>query len=541
MFNKSCKNLLVRGVNWIGDAVMTLPALRALRKSFPEAKVSLLVKPWVSAIFERDPNVDEIILYNNEHKGIFGKIKLSRILNKKGFSCAILFQNAFDAAFITFLSGIKERAGYNRDGRGFLLTEAVKVPQKETNIHHIYYYLNLLEQLGLDTKYSDPYLYLSLEERLSARNYLKEMKRPILGINPGAEYGAAKRWFPERFAEIAGWFIKDTNGSVVIFGSKKEEDIAQRIEYFINQQQSKEQSTVNGQQSSVIMTNDQCPMTNDKSLLNLAGKTSLRELISLISECDVFVTNDSGPLHISYAVGTPMVSIFGSTDPELTGPPPGTIGNSNVVVTLKFSCSPCFERTCRNNDLRCMYAITSDDVYLGIKKVLPNKPAVFFDRDGTLCSDNDYLSRYEDLKIFPEINNIPILKERGFQLIGVTNQSGVARGIIEENFVKEVNKIFIERYNFDDFYYCPHYPEEHCPCRKPEPGMVLRARAEHGIDLKQSYVVGDKEADMLLAKAVGTKGIFVKTGHDKKSPSADYEAKNLREAVDFIIRDYRGS
>jgi heptosyltransferase-2 len=541
MFNKSCKNLLVRGVNWIGDAVMTLPALRALRKSFPEAKVSLLVKPWVSAIFERDPNVDEIILYNNGHKGIFGKIKLSRILNKKGFSCAILFQNAFDAAFITFLSGIKERAGYNRDGRGFLLTEAVKVPQKETNIHHIYYYLNLLEQLGLDTKYSDPYLYLSLEERLSARNYLKEMKRPILGINPGAEYGAAKRWFPERFAEIAGWFIKDTNGSVVIFGSKKEEDIAQRIEYFINQQQSKEQSTVNGQQSSVIMTNDQCPMTNDKSLLNLAGKTSLRELISLISECDVFVTNDSGPLHISYAVGTPMVSIFGSTDPELTGPPPGTIGNSNVVVTLKFSCSPCFERTCRNNDLRCMYAITSDDVYLGIKKVLPNKPAVFFDRDGTLCSDNDYLSRYEDLKIFPEVNNIPILKEKGFQLIGVTNQSGVARGIIEENFVKEVNKIFIERYNFDDFYYCPHHPEEHCPCRKPEPGMVFRARAEHGIDLKQSYIVGDKEADMLLAKAVGTKGIFVKTGHDKESPSADYEAKNLREAVDFIIRDCRES
>jgi heptosyltransferase-2 len=539
MFDKSCKNLLVRGVNWIGDAVMTLPALRALRKSFPEAKVSLLVKPWVSAIFERDPNVDEIILYSNGHRGIFGKIKLARILNKKDFSCAILFQNAFDAAFITFLAGIKERAGYNRDGRGFLLTEAVKVPQKETNTHHIYYYLNLLERLGFDAKYSVPYIYLSLDERLSARNYLKEMKRPILGINPGAEYGAAKRWFPERFAEIANWFIKDTSGSVVIFGSKKEEDIAQIIEYLINQQQSEkqsiEQSAINIQQSfnSSLITHH--------SLLNLAGKTSLRELIALISECDVFVTNDSGPMHISYAVRTPMVAIFGSTDPELTGPPSITIGNSNVVITLKFSCSPCFERTCRNNDLRCMYAITSDDVYLGIKKVLPNKPAVFFDRDGTLCNDSGYLSRYEDLKIFPEVNNIPILKEKGFQLIGVTNQSGVARGIIEENFVKEVNKIFIERYNFDDFYYCPHHPEEHCPCRKPEPGMVLMARAEHGIDLKQSYVVGDKEADMLLAKAVGTKGIFVRTGHDKESPSADYEAKNLREAVDFIIRDYRGS
>ena len=565
MLDKSCKNLLVRGVNWIGDAVMTLPALRALRKALPEAKISLLVKPWVSTIFERDPNVDEIISYNDVHRSIFGKMKLSRMLNKKGFSCAILFQNAFDAAFITFLAGIKERAGYNRDGRGFLLTEAVKVPQKETNIHHIYYYLNLLEQLGIDAKYSDPYIYLSLDERLSARNLLKEMKRPILGINPGAEYGSAKRWFPERFAEIANWFIKDTNGSVVIFGSKKEEDIAQRIEYFINQQQSekqsKEQSAVNIQQSNPsefphtpLWKRDnpsQSPFSKGGfkgdfeegggAILNLAGKTSLRELISLISECDVFVTNDSGPLHISYAVGTPMVAIFGSTDPEVTGPPSGTIGNSNLVVTNKFSCSPCFERTCRNNDLRCMYAITSDDVYLGIKKVLPNKPAVFFDRDGTLCKDNGYLSRYEDLKIFPEVDTVPILKERGFKLIGVSNQSGIARGLIREDFVREVNTIFIERYSFDDFYYCPHHPAEHCPCRKPEPGMVLRARAEHAIDLKQSYIVGDKEADMLLAKAIGAKGIFVKIGQDKESLSADYEAKNLREAVDFIIRDYRES
>ncbi len=533
MLDKSCKNLLVRGVNWIGDAVMTLPALRALRKALPEAKISLLVKPWVSAIFERDPNVDEIISYNDVHRSIFGKMKLSRMLNKKGFSCAILFQNAFDAAFITFLAGIKERAGYNRDGRGFLLTNAVKVPQKETNIHHIYYYLNLLEQLGIDAKYSGPYIYLSLDERLFARNLLKEMKRPILGINPGAEYGAAKRWFPERFAEIANWFIKDTSGSVVIFGSKKEEDIAQKIDYLFSKQQSNPPLPFFN--SHLSKGGYRGVEEGNGGILNLAGKTSLRELISLISECDVFVTNDSGPLHISYAVGTPMVAIFGSTDSELTGPPSGTIGNSNVVVTNKFSCSPCFERTCRNNDLRCMYAITSDDVYLGIKKVLPNKPAVFFDRDGTLCSDNGYLSRYEDLKIFPEVNTVPILKERGLKLIGVSNQSGIARGLIREDFVREVNTIFIERYGFDDFYYCPHHPEEHCPCRKPEPGMVLRARAEHGIDLKQSYVVGDKEADMLLAKTVGAKGIFVKTGQDKESPSADYEAKDLKEAVNWIL------
>src|SRR4030065_1000018 len=210
MLDKACKNLLVRGVKWIGDCVMTLPALKALRKAMPETKISLLVKPWVSPLFEKDPNIDEIIIYDDKYKGIIGKIKLSRMVNKKKFCSAILFQNAFDAALITFLAGIKERAGYNRDGRGHLLTTAVPVPQNEGKTHQIYYYLNLLEQLGIKAGFAVPYIYFTLDERLEARELLKDMKRPILGINPGAAFGSAKRWFPERFAEVANWFLKDT-------------------------------------------------------------------------------------------------------------------------------------------------------------------------------------------------------------------------------------------------------------------------------------------------------------------------------------------
>jgi heptosyltransferase-2 len=513
MFDKSCKNLLVRGVNWIGDSVMTLPALRALRKAMPETKISLLVKPWVSPLFEKNPNIDEIITYSDKYKGIMGEIKLSRMLNKKKFCGAILFQNAFDAALITFLAGIKERAGYNRDGRGPLLTTAVPVPKDKRKVHQINYYLNLLEQLGINAKYSDPYIYLTLDERLQARKFLQDMKRPIVGINPGATYGSAKRWLPKRFAEIANWFIKDTGGSVVIFGAKSEIDKADEIYKNMNPE-----------------------FRNSDSILSMAGKTSLREIISLISECDVFVTNDSGPLHIAYAVGTPMVAIFGSTDPELTGPPPGANENSNMVITPDLSCSPCFERTCKNNDMGCMYAITSDDVYYGIKKILPDKPAVFFDRDGTLCRDVGYLNKYDDLHIFNDIDIVKLLKERGFKLIGVTNQSGIARGIVDEGFVKEVNNIFIKQYGFDDFYYCPHHPDDHCLCRKPEPKMLLRARAEHRIDLKKSYVIGDKEADMLLSKAVGAKGILVQTGEAKDSQHADFIAKDLKEAVNWILK-----
>jgi len=495
---------------------MTLPALKALRKTMPEAKISLLVKPWVSAVFENNPNIDEIIIYGDKYKGIIGKIKLSRMLNKKKFCSTILFQNAFDAALITFLAGIKERAGYNRDGRGHLLTTAVPVPRNKGKVHQINYYLNLLDKLGINAGYSDPYIYLTLDERLEARKFLQDLKRPILGINPGATYGSAKRWFPERFAEVANWFISDTGGSVIIFGGKSEVDIADEI------------------YKKAILE-----FRTSHSLISFTGKTSLRELISLISECDVFVTNDSGPLHIAYAVKTPLVAIFCSTDPQLTGPPPEANasggGNSNVVITPDISCSPCFERTCKNNDMRCMYAITSDDVYYGIKEILPDKPAVFFDRDGTLCRDTGYLNKYDDFQVFKDINNVHLLKEKGFKLIGISNQSGIAKGIFNEEFVKEINSVFIKQYGFDDFYYCPHNPDDHCPCRKPEPEMLLRARGKHGIDLKKSFVVGDKEADIFLARAVGARGILVKTGEAKESQYADFIAKDLKEAVDWIL------
>ena len=513
MFDRSCRNLLVRGVNWIGDGVMTLPALRSLRKELPGTRISLLVKDWVSPLFENNPNIDEIIIYGDNHNGLIGRLKLSHMLHKKRFCSAILFQNALDAALLTFLARIKRRIGYNRDGRGLLLTDPIAVAENNKDkAHQVFYYLNLLEQIGIRAEYSYPYIYLTLNERLHARELLKGMKRPVLGINPGATYGSAKRWFPERFAEVANWFISDTGGSAVVFGGKPEVGIADEI-------------------VKKMIPEFRAP----GSMLSLAGNTSLRDLISLISECDVFLTNDSGPLHIAYAVKTPLVAIFGSTDPALTGPPPATDGPGAEVITPDLPCSPCFERTCRNNDMRCMYAITPDEVYYAIKKVLPDKPAVFFDRDGTLCRDKGYINRIEDFELFQDIESVSLLKEKGFRLIGISNQSGIARGIVDEAFAKEINGIFMKDHGFDDFYYCPHHPDEHCPCRKPEPEMLLRARYRHKVDLRKSYVVGDKETDMLLAKAAGAKAILVTTGQAKESQNADFTAGNLTEAVTFIL------
>ena len=312
MLDKTCKNLLVRGVNWIGDAVMTMPALRALRKELPDTKISLLVKPWVAPLFENNPFIDDIILYEDKYTGISGKFRLSSVLRTRSFCSSVLFQNAFDAALIAFLSGIPQRIGYNRDWRGFLLTDSIPSNNDDRKMHHIEYYLNILRQAGIDAEFSLPYIYLSLNERIRARDLLKGLKRPVIGINPGASYGSTKRWQPEKFAEVSRKIISGLEGSVVIFGGQSETGIAEEI-------------------------TSKFQISNFKfQILNKAGKTDLRELSALISECDVFLTNDSGPMHIGYAVRTPLVAIFGSTDPELTGP----VGKGNTVVRKILTAVP---------------------------------------------------------------------------------------------------------------------------------------------------------------------------------------------------------
>ncbi|MBI5632103.1 MAG: lipopolysaccharide heptosyltransferase II, partial [Nitrospirae bacterium] len=474
--------VLVRGVNWIGDAVMTIPALRALKRSLPDAQLCLLIKPWVAPLFEMDPDIDEIILYTDEYQGFAGKIRLAGRLKVYGFDSAILFQNAFDAAWIAFLARIKRRIGYSRDGRRLLLTDPVECDARARELHHVDYYLNLVSKAGFNGRPDLPWLFLLTEERIRARRLLEGLRRPVVALNPGAAYGSSKRWLPERFAEVANRVITELNGSVLLLGGPKEAGIADDILKHIT--------------PSVV---------TPASLMNLSGRTALRELMAIIAESDVLVTNDSGPMHIGYAVGTPLVAIFGSTSPEHTGP----VGRTDIVVRKSIACSPCFERECSKNSLACMDLVTAEEVYTALRKLVFTKGAVFFDRDGTLCQDAHYLSRMEDLEIFSDISALSKLKEHGFGLIGVSNQSGIARGLVQEDVTKQVNRIFVDQYGFDAFYYCPHHPDDHCSCRKPQPGMLIKARNDHGIDLKRSFVVGDKDVDMLLARAVGAKAILV--------------------------------
>jgi heptosyltransferase-2 len=517
------QKILIRGVNWIGDAVLTVPAIRAIRNTFPEAHITLLVKPWVAEIFKENPDIDEIILYSDSFKGLKGKFKIAKLLRAKKFDKAILLQNAFDAALISWLARIPERIGYKRDYRSLLLTKAVPVNSDILNQHQIRYYLDLLRLIDIETIEINPYIYLTDDERLWARNLisssLPDHNLPLIGINPGATYGSAKRWPSERFADLTIKVINELNGRIIIFGSESEVEIANEIITEINKLKIKLKIEKKGSR-----------------ILTMSGKTSLRELAALISECDAFITNDSGPMHMSSALHVPIVAIFGSTNKTATGP----FGQGHKIISKDLPCAPCMKRECPEKHLKCMTEITADEVFAALQEVLPQKRAVFLDRDGTIIEDKHYLNSFDELVVFHGARkNLHKLKGAGFKLIGITNQSGIARQLVDNDFVIKSNIYLRDKLGIDDFFYCPHHPDEHCPCRKPEPMLLLIAKNKHMINLKASYVIGDKESDVMLARKAGATGILLSSTPLFEKTSASYITKDLKEAVEWILERER--
>src|SRR5574340_333527 len=210
--------ILVRGTNWIGDAVMTFPALASLRKTYPQARISLLAKPWVADLYRLSPDIDEITLFQSPgiHAGVRGKFRLAWELRKRGFDMAILLQNAIEAAIIARLARIPVRAGYNSDGRGFLLTHAVQRTAAIREVHQVNYYREMVKALGCLDAGAAVRLTPGDDYPAPADSILTGYgiagQRPLIGIAPGATYGPAKKWFPLRFAAVADRLIDDLGG-----------------------------------------------------------------------------------------------------------------------------------------------------------------------------------------------------------------------------------------------------------------------------------------------------------------------------------------
>jgi heptosyltransferase-2 len=360
------RRILVRGTNWLGDAVMTTPALLRLREKFPAAHIALLTPEKLADLWSNHAAVNETISFASGES----TLSVSRKLRAGKFDLALVLPNSPRSAIETWLAGIPKRIGYARPWRNFFLTqtiapraEAVKMrkrtvaeiqqlvaadgsqrpnpdshalPSAATNSNQIHEYLHLAAALGANPELLPPTLFVTPEEVESTKIKfgLEKFSQPIFGLNPGAEYGPAKRWPIERFIAAAKEIRRRTNCVWLVFGGRNDLGLANDI-----------QSAIGNRQSAIF---------------NLAGKTSLRELMALLKFCRVLLTNDTGPMHVATALGTPVVVPFGSTSPELTGP--GLPGDArNRLLKSDAPCSPCFLRECPI-DFRCMTGIGVDRV-----------------------------------------------------------------------------------------------------------------------------------------------------------------------------------
>jgi len=313
---------MVRATNWLGDAVMSLPAMRAIRDIFPKAQITVVSRGSVAGLYAREGAIDRVLLYTGPRRAF------ARRLREERFECAILLQNAFDAALLAWMAAIPERIGYRRDGRGLLLTRPIPVPEPgDIPRHERFYYLELLRRAGLLERFpAGAAIRLDRIEAARAAGTRRltalGITEPVIGISPGAAYGGAKRWLPERFVEAAARL----GHPAIVFGSASERALCAQVA---------------------------APLEAH----NFAGETTLEEFIDLAAACRLFLTNDSGAMHVASALAVPTIAVFGATDDTTTGP----TGPLARVVREHAECSPCLLRECPI-DHRCMTRVTADRV-----------------------------------------------------------------------------------------------------------------------------------------------------------------------------------
>jgi heptosyltransferase-2 len=328
---------MVRVTNWIGDAVMNTPALGGIRKAFPDAEIVVVANPLVAQLFEPHSCCDRVLVFdkNGPHRGLLGMLRFAARLRRERFDVAILFQKAIEAAIMAALAGIPKRLGYSTDTRGLLLTDKLKFTPEIIQQHQTRHYLHLLQLLGIAIPVDEPQCLCCSEEELSwADQQLGE--GTWLAINPGAAYGSAKRWLPERFSQVADSLAQTNDFNVLLIGGSNERDLGREIEE-----------------------------TMQREALNMVGATSVRQMVALLSRCTLMITNDSGPMHVGAALGVPIVAIFGSTDHTTTYP----YGVRHKIVRKDFDCAPCLKRICPI-DHRCMRAVEAADVITAAQQLL---------------------------------------------------------------------------------------------------------------------------------------------------------------------------
>lgn len=331
--------ILVRSPNWVGDAVMSLPLLNGLRHFFPQAAITVLAARRVAALFSGQPEVAETVTYP------YGKGRWQVLWGLRNrFDLALALPNSLESAMGLWLTGVPVRVGYRADARSPFLNLGLSGRKNLAGLHQVYYFLGLLTAFGKFSTFQAPSLALKPEEAQRAADFLAAAELPgsgpWVGLSPGAAYGPAKRWPPERVAALGAKLRQGFDARLVLLGGPEERPVADSIRQLLSD-----------------------------PVLDLVGRTDLRQALALLSQLDLLVTNDSGLMHAAAALEVPLVAIFGSTDPVATGP----FSSRATVLRHPLECGPCFKRTC-DLGYACLEAVTVPEVLAAARIWLEKVP-----------------------------------------------------------------------------------------------------------------------------------------------------------------------
>ena len=327
------ERIFVKGLNWVGDAIMGTPAISLLRETWPEAKITLMARPWVAAIYEHNPDIDELLIHDDatSWREFY---KAVRKVRKGRFQLGLALPNSIRSALLLRWGGVLKGVGYGIGARRTLLTQPITLDPHLLETHQVYYYLHLVEQLT-EKKVKAPRLVLKageierqeIDRMLTSRGL--DLGRPMVGLAPGSINSNAKRWPAERYGELVGRLATGLNADIVLLGSESERDVLTRVE------------------------------SNCKaSVHNFCGQMGLGQAIALNERLDGLICNDSGAMHMAAALGVPTVAVFGPTEWDTTYP----FSDRAKIVREDVDCAPCMLRECPQQQHLCMEAVTAERV-----------------------------------------------------------------------------------------------------------------------------------------------------------------------------------
>ena len=337
------QRILVKEVNWLGDVVMSLPALRAIRRTYADAHLAVLIKRELAGFFDGIRWIDEVIPYSVRRgvPGIGDRLSIIGAIRAGHFDLAVLFPNSFESALWVTMAGVPRRAGYIKDARGPMLTLKASPPPEAMGGHQVYYWLSMVRATADAIGDAQDFAIEPGESHLNAmRTWLgarrKHPTSALIAIAPAAAFGPAKEWPAAHFAGLIDELAEHHGAECVLIGAPGERAKCEQI-----------------------------AASSKAGVIVAAGETGVAELVAILVLANGFIGNDSGAMHVAAALGRPTVGIFGSTNPERTGP----MGPKTRVLWRHLECSPCLARTCRFGHYNCLKEITPADAIAALRSL----------------------------------------------------------------------------------------------------------------------------------------------------------------------------